>query len=181
MRRQTRRLTLCRTMEPIPSYSCEPVTSEHPRAVQRGVGIALGLLVLVLAGTLALVIPGPVPLQTLSTEGPHWIGDGKKAPPVLASISLTELASLVQAVPSQPTFNECGHPRYAWERKAWCWDISNVPSNSLLLAVLLSPHGGCVYGTLKGATLSVRTLTINVNLRVHSAACLPTATAAAMR
>jgi hypothetical protein len=137
---------------------------KHPRAVRRGVGIALGLLVLVLAGTLALGIPGPVPLQTLSTEGPHWIGDGKNALPVFASTSLTELASLVQAVPSQPAVNECGHPRYAWERKAWCWDISEVPSNNLLLAVLLSPHGGCVYGTLKGATLTVRTLTINDEL-----------------
>ncbi len=137
---------------------------KHSRTVQRDVGIALGVVGLVLGGTLALGIPGPVPLQTLSTEGPHWIGDGKNVPPVLASISLTELASLVQAVPAQPTFDECGHPRYAWERKAWCWDISTVPSNSLLLAVLLSPHGGCVYGTLKGAALSVRTLTVNDKL-----------------
>ncbi len=134
------------------------------RTVQRDVGIALGVVGLVLAGTLALGIPGPVPLQTLSTEGPHWRGDGKNVPPVLASISLPELASLVQAVPAQPTFDECGHPRYAWERKAWCWDISRVPSNSLLLGVLLSPHGGCVYGTLKGAALSVRTLTVNDEL-----------------
>jgi len=134
-------------------------------AVLPDVRIAVGLLVLVLAGTLASIgIPGPVPLQTLSTEGPWWIGDGKNAPRVLASTSLTELASLVQAVPTQPTFGECGHPRYAWERKAGCWDVSKVPSNSLLLAVLLSPHGGCVYGTLKGAALSVRTLTVNDEL-----------------
>jgi hypothetical protein len=134
------------------------------RDVRIAVG-AVGAVALVLAGTLALIrIPGPVPLQVLSTEGPWFIGDGKNAPRVLASTSLTELASLVEAVPAQPTIGECGHPRYAWERKAGCWDVSNVPSKSLLLAVLLSPHGGCIYGTLKGAAVSERTLTVNDEL-----------------
>jgi len=135
------------------------------RTVLHDFRIAAGLVVLVLASTLALIgIPGPVPIQTLSSVGPGWIGDGKNVPGVVASTSLTELASLVQAVPTQPTVEECGHPRYAWERKAACWDLSKVSSNSLLLAVLLSPHGGCIYGTLKGAALSVRTLTINDEL-----------------
>jgi hypothetical protein len=138
---------------------------KQSRTVLRDVRIAVGLVALVLAGTLVLIgIPGPVPLETLSTEGPWWIGDGKNAPRVLASTSLTELASSVQAVPSQPTIEECGHPRYAWQRKAGCWDLSNVPSNTLFLAVLLSPHGGCIYGTLQGAALSVRTLTVNDEL-----------------
>jgi hypothetical protein len=134
------------------------------RGVARDVGIAVGLAALVLGGSLALLgVPGPVPVQMVSTGGPYWIAS-QNPPKVLASASLTELASLVQAVPSWPPTEQCKNPRFAWMNKLACWDISTLPPNSLLLALVLSPGGGCLPGKLQGAVLSVRTLTVTDQL-----------------
>jgi hypothetical protein len=135
-----------------------------PQPGARDVGIAVGLAVLLMGGSLALLgVPGPVPVQMVSTGGPNWISN-QDPPKVLASASLTELASLVQAVPSWPPTEQCKNPRFAWMNKLACWDISTLPSNSLLLAVILSPGGGCLTGKLQGAVLSIRTLTVTDQL-----------------